>query len=201
LLALDAAATVANYRLDFARVRADCDRGLALARQLGARRFEAELMMVLGHALAEQGGAADAQVLLRQATALALEVAPTYCGPWSLATQALFTANLERARELLAQGEALLGRGCVSHNHLEFRRLAIEFCLRHADWREARRHAAALAGYTRGEPLVWSDLVVRRAEWLADRAADAGRADLAPRRAALIADIDAADFTWLRRGL
>ncbi|HEY7753160.1 MAG TPA: BTAD domain-containing putative transcriptional regulator [Steroidobacteraceae bacterium] len=201
LLALDAAATVANYRLDFARVRTDCDRGLALARQLGARRFEAELMMVLGHALAEQGGAADAQVLLRQATALALEVAPTYCGPWSLATQALFTANLERARELLAQGEALLGRGCVSHNHLEFRRLAIEFCLRHADWREARRHAAALAGYTRGEPLVWSDLVVRRAEWLADRAADAGRADLAPRCAALIADIDAADFTWLRRGL
>lgn len=201
LLALDAAAGIANYGSDFARVRRDCDRGLALARQLGARRFEAELMTVLGHALAEQGGAADAQVLLRQAAALALEVAPTYCGPWSLATQALFTPNAERARELLAQGEALLARGCVSHSHLEFRRLAIEFCLRHADWREARRHAAALADYTRGEPLPWSDLIVRRAEWLADRAADAARADLAPRRAALLADIDAADFAWLRRGI
>jgi hypothetical protein len=42
---------------------------------------------------------------------------------------------------------------------------------------------------------------VRRAEWLADRAEDPARADLEPRRAALIADIDAADFAWLRRGL
>ena len=201
LLALDTASSIANYRADYARVPAYCERGLALARQLGARRFEAELLGQLGHALAEQGGAADAQVLLRQATALALEVAATYCGPWSLGTLALFTPNAERARELLAQGEALLARGCVSHNHLEFRRLAIEFCLRHGDFREARRHAAALAHYTRGEPLTWSDLVVRRAEWLADRAEEPGRADLEPRRAALIADIDAADFAWLRRGI
>jgi DNA-binding SARP family transcriptional activator len=201
LLALDTASTIAIYRADYACVPGYSERGLALARQLGARRFEAELMTQLGHALAEQGGGADGQVLLRQATVLALEVAATYCGPWCLGIQALFTSNVERARELLSQGEALLARGCVSHNHLEFRRLAIEFSLRHHDFREARRHAAALAQYTRGEPLPWSDLVVRRAEWLADRAEDPARADLEPRRAALIADIDAADFAWLRRGL
>lgn len=201
LLALDTASTIAIYRGDYACVPGYSERGLTLARQLGARRFEAELMAQLGHALAEQGGGADGQVLLRQATVLALEVAATYCGPWCLGVQALFTPNAERARELLAQGEALLARGCVSHNHLEFRRLAIEFSLRHGDFREARRHAAALTHYTRGEPLPWSELVVRRAEWLADRAEDPARADLESRRAALIADIDAADFAWLRRGL
>ncbi|MBX3702330.1 MAG: AAA family ATPase [Steroidobacteraceae bacterium] len=201
LLALNAAASIAIYRGEYARVREASERALALARQLGARRFEAEMMALLGHALAEEGGGADAQVLLRQAASLALEVAPTYCGPLCLGIQALFTPNVERAREFLAAGEALLARGCVSHNHLEFRRLAIEFCLRHGDFREARRHAAALADYTRGEPLVWSGLVVQRAEWLADRAADAGRADLSARRAALVAGIEAADFAWLQRGL
>ncbi|MGQ0429920.1 MAG: BTAD domain-containing putative transcriptional regulator [Gammaproteobacteria bacterium] len=201
LLALDTEASIAIYRGEHERVRRTCDRGLALARQLGARRFEAELMALLGHALAEQGGGADAQVLLRQATALALEVAATYCGPWCLGVQALFTPNADRARELLAQGEALLARGCVSHNHLEFRRLAIEFSLRHADWREARRHARALADYTREEPLAWSELVVRRAEWIADRAEDAHRADLPARRAALLEEIEAAGFAWLARGL
>ncbi|HEU0225661.1 MAG TPA: BTAD domain-containing putative transcriptional regulator [Steroidobacteraceae bacterium] len=201
LLALDTASSIAIYRGDYARVPGYGERGLMLARQLGARRFEAELMAQLGHALAEQGGGADGQVLLRQASALALEVAASYCGPWCLGIQALFTPNAERARELLAQGEALLARGCVSHNHLEFRRLAIEFSLRHGDFREARRHAAALTAYTRGEPLAWSELVVRRAEWLADRAQDPARTDLDLRRAALIADIDAADFAWLRRNL
>ena len=201
LLARDAEASISLYRADYERARRACDRGLVLARQLGARRFEAELMALLGHALGELGGVADAQVLLRQATTLALEVARTYCGPWCLGTQALYTTNVERARELLAQGEALLARGCVSHNYLEFHRLAMEFHLRHRNYGEVRRHAAALSAYTKDESLPWCDLVVRRGEWLADRAEDTARSDLAPRRAALLRDIEAADFAWLLRGL
>ena len=189
------------YRADYERVRRTCDRGLELARKLGARRFEAELMALQGHALGELGGTADAQVLLQRASALALEMARTYCGPWCLGVQALHMPNVERARELLAQGEALLAGGCVSHNHLEFRRVAIEFCLRHGDVREARRHAAALREYTREEALAWSDLVIGRAELLADRAEEPSRADLASRREALVAAIRAADFAWLLRSL
>ena len=196
-----AGTTIALFCGEYERVRAASDRGLALARQLGARRFEAELMTQLGHALEELGGAADAQVLLHQATTLALEVAPTYCGPWCLGVQALYTANVERAKELLTQGEALLAQGCVSHNHLEFRRLAMEHHLRHGDIKEVRRHAAALTAYTSEEPLPWSELVVRRGEWLADRADDPSRADLPARRETLLADIEAMDFGWLRRGL
>jgi DNA-binding SARP family transcriptional activator len=201
LITRDVEAMISVYCADFERVRRACDRGLTLARQLGARRFEAELLALSGHALGELGGAADAQVLLRQATSLALEVARTYCGPWCLGIQALYTPNVERARELLAQGEALLGHGCVSHNHLEFHRLAIEFNLRQRDFREARRHAEALTAYTREEPLPWTELIVRRGEWLADCAEDAARADLAPRRAALLRDIQASGFAWLLRGL
>ena len=144
---------------------------------------------------------ADAQVLLQRAAGLALEVARTYCGPWCLGVQALHTPNVERARELLAQGEALLAAGCVSHNHLEFRRAAMEFNLRHGDYRETRRHAAALRDYTKDESLAWSDLIVRRAEYLSDRAEDPTRADLDSRRDALVAEIQAADFAWLLRSL
>ncbi len=201
LLTRDIEAMISLYRGDFERVRRVCDRGLALARQLGARRFEAELMTLQGHAIGELGGAADAQVLLQRASSLALEVARTYCGPWCLGIQALHTPNAERAREILAQGEALLAGGCVSHNYLEFRRAAIEFSLRHGDVREARRHAAALAEYTRDEPLAWSDLIIRRAEFLADRAENPAREDLVSRRAALVRDIEAGDYAWLLRGV
>jgi hypothetical protein len=172
-----------------------------LARQLGARRFEAELMGLQGHAIGELGGTTDAQVLLQRAASLALEAARTYCAPWCVGVQALHTPNVERARELLAQGEALLNEGCVSHNHLEYRRVAMEFCLRHGDIRETRRHAAALRSYTAGEPLVWADLIVRRAEFLADQAEDPSRVDLSERRAPLLRDIRAAEFLWLLRGL
>jgi hypothetical protein len=89
----------------------------------------------------------------------------------------------------------------VSHNHLEFRRVAMEFWLRHGDMRETRRHAAALREYTREEALAWSDLVIGRAEFLADRAEDPSRADLPGRRETLLASIRAADFAWLLRSL
>jgi DNA-binding SARP family transcriptional activator/class 3 adenylate cyclase len=201
LITRDIEAMISLYRADYERMRQACDRGLALARQLGARRFEAELMTLQGHAVGELGAGADAQVLLQRASALALEVARTYCGPWCLGIQALHTPNVERARELLAQGEALLAEGCVSHNHLEFRRAAMEFGLRNGDLRETRRHAAALRKYTEDEPLAWSDLVIRRAEYLADRAERGDEAGLVARHAELVREIRAADFRWLLRDL
>jgi DNA-binding SARP family transcriptional activator/tetratricopeptide (TPR) repeat protein len=201
LLTRDIEAMLSLYRADYERMRRAAERGLALARQLGARRFEAELMTLQGHCIGELGGAADAQVLLQRASALALEVARTYCGPWCLGVQALHTPNAERARELLAQGETLLAAGCVSHNHLEFRRVAMEYWLRRGDVREARRHAASLAAYTRDEPLAWSDLVIDRARFLADRLEYPDRADLAARREALLRAIETADYRWLLRGL
>jgi hypothetical protein len=77
----------------------------------------------------------------------------------------------------------------------------MEFCLRHADVRETRRHAKALREYTAAEPLDWADLIVRRAEYLADRAEDPSRQDLSERREKLLREVEAADFLWLLRGI
>ena len=52
-------------------------------------------------------------------------------------------------------------------DHFEFRMLAVEYLLAARDWPAVRQHAAALAAYTREEPLPWSDLVIARAEALA----------------------------------
>ena len=197
ILARDSEAVVCLYRADYPRARQTAECALELARRLGARRFEAELTGLLGHALGELGETAAAAALLQKATTLALEVSPTYCGPWCLGALALFTADAGRARSLLKDGEALLAKGCVSHNYLEFYRLALEFNLKHANWDEARRLAAALADYTRGEPLAWAELVMRRANWLADRAAGADARELDERLAALISDVEAMEFRWL----
>ncbi len=194
-------AALAMYQTDFERARLACIRGLVIARHLGARRFEAELLSQQGHAIGELGGTPDGQVLLQQASSIALEAGRRYCAAWCLGVQALYLPNARRARELLSQGEALLAEGSVCHNHLEFRRVAIEFALRHSDFREARRHAAALRDYTKDEPFAWSDLIIGRAEYLADRAESPARPDLGARREALLRGIDAADFAWLRRDL
>jgi tetratricopeptide (TPR) repeat protein len=203
ILARDAQALLSLYRAHYPRAQQTAEHALELARRLGARRFEAEVMGLLGHALAGQGETAAALNLLEQAAALALEVCPSYCGPWCLASLALFTPDAGRARSLLQEGEALLAEGCVSHNYLEFYWLAMEFDLRAGDWDEARRLAEALAEYTRNEPLPWAELVIRRANWLADRGAG-GSADaheLEERRLTLLRDIEAMDFAWCRVAL
>jgi hypothetical protein len=67
----------------------------------------------------------------------------------------------------LAEGEALLEAGAVSHNHLLFPRDAIEAYLEAGDWEGVERSAAGLAQYTRSEPLPFSDFYVARARALA----------------------------------
>jgi hypothetical protein len=75
-----------------------------------------------------------------------------------------------RGRALLQEGQQLLAQGSVSHAHLEFHLLAIEFLLDAGDQRGAVRHADALAEYTRTEPLPWADVVIARARTLVDAA-------------------------------
>jgi len=49
--------------------------------------------------------------------------------------------------------------------------------------------------------LYWRSRYVERAEYLADRAEDPTRADLAAHRETLLREIRAADFAWLEREL
>ena len=167
LLACSVGASIEIYRGGYAAALEGSARSLVLARELGARRFEIESTLLRGLAQHGMGRHDEAVTALEYAVEQARSDAPTYCGAWALAALAWVAGDEQRGRELLDEGERLLARGSVSHNHFEFRMLAIEFLLAARDWSAVRHHAAALAAYTREEQLPWSDLVIARAEALA----------------------------------
>ena len=105
--------------------------------------------------------------MLARSAEMAREVCPTYCGPWALAALALVTSDADRNKALLDEGERLLARGCVSHNHLDFRPIAIDVSLRSGDTAAALHHADELERYTRDEPLAPASMIVERARLLA----------------------------------
>ena len=80
---------------------------------------------------------------------------------------ALTTEDATVRDTALAEGEALLAAGSISHNHLLFRRDAIEACLDAGAWDGAENHAGALEDYVRQEPSPWTDFVVARGRTLA----------------------------------
>jgi class 3 adenylate cyclase/tetratricopeptide (TPR) repeat protein len=140
---------------------------LDLARQLAARRFEAEALHFLGAVRHAQGRRAEALELVRQGLVIGRETGMAFMGPWMLADLALATDQVDERRAALAEGEALLVAGSVSHNHLWFYAIAIETSLERGEWREAERYAEALEAYTRPEPLPWADFHVARGRALA----------------------------------
>jgi len=167
LLARSVGASLEFYRCGYAAELEGSKRSTVLARELGARRFEIEGTLHQGLALHGLGRVEEAVAALEQAAEWARKEAPTYCGPWALAGLAYVRGDAGGGRAVLDEGEQLLARGAVSHNHFEFRMLAIEFLVAARDWPAVRHHAAALTAYTREEPLPWSDLVIARAEALA----------------------------------
>jgi tetratricopeptide (TPR) repeat protein len=173
LLAHSSQASITYYRAEYAASVDFSARSLARARELGARRFEAEASVQHGLALSGLGRREEALSVLEGAVALSRVAAPTYCGPWALAALASVCEDEAISRALLAEGESLLARDSVSHNHLEYRMHAIDVSLRFDDPAAALHHAAALEEYTREEPLPWAELVVARARALV-RARESG---------------------------
>jgi len=137
------------------------------ARQLGARRFEAEGLGFLALVEAGRGRRSRATRLLRDALAISRETGMAYFGPGLLGWLALHTDDPEERRAALAEGEALLAAGSVSHNYFFFYQAAIDAALGARDWAAAERYAAALEEYTRPEPLPWTDFIVARGRALA----------------------------------
>lgn len=157
-------------------------RALALSRRLGARRFEAEDLAFLGQVLRSRGRRREAMELLDEALAISREVGMAHIGALILAQIAAATDDSLRRQSALAEGEAILAQGAVSHNHLWFHQEAIDVHLAFGEWDEAERSAQALADYTRAEPLPWSDFYVARgralAAWGSGRRSDAVLAEI-----------------------
>ena len=73
----------------------------------------------------------------------------------------------EAKRRALAEAEALIAAGCVSHNQLRFYPDAMNVALELGDLDEVERYAAALEDFTKPEPLSWADFFIARGRALA----------------------------------
>ena len=133
-----------------------------MARQLGARRFEAEGLGLLALVEAARGHRNRAASLVREGLAISRETGMTYFGPALLGWLALVTDRAEERQAALADAEVLLAAGSVSHNYLFFYQAAIDAALAASDWAAVERYADALEEYTRPEPLPWADFIIAR---------------------------------------
>ncbi len=159
MLARDILSAFQHMRGAWALSRVEAERSLELARRLGAQRFEAEALAQIGLAAHGLGEFAEAAELLDAAWALTRVTGPQYIGPTVLGFIAQTTDDPDRRRWALAEGEALLAAGCVSHAHLYFYDAAITASLAAREWDPALRYAEAIIHYTRQEPFPWAEFM------------------------------------------
>ncbi|MCP8940890.1 AAA family ATPase [Alsobacter sp. SYSU M60028] len=125
---------------------------LERCRSLATRRYESVLLMQSGEVALARGDAREANRMAGEAWKLTREFGPGFSGPMVLGLLAL-TATPAAAREAQDEAEAILAAGCVSHNHLWYRRAAMIRAVRDGEWDEMERHAGELERYVAEEPL------------------------------------------------
>lgn len=167
MVARNAQGSLLPYQADWHQAMRQAKRSLMLARQLGAKRFEADNLCHLSAALVGLQRRAEAEKRLQQAYALSRESGATFSGPWILSVLANATDDLDKRHWALAEGEKLLVQGSVSHNYLHFYQNAMDVALADNDWHATQRYAGLLENYTRLEPLPWSDFFIARGQALA----------------------------------
>lgn len=167
IIAQHVASMCALMRLDLAEAEARSLAASAVTERIGAWRFEAENKLWLAESRLLAGERAQALEIGNAAMAISRETAIGFMGPAVLGLIAWATSSTAEREAALTEAEALLARGAVSHNHLIFRRYAIEAALESADWDAAERHADALCAYTAAEPLPWAELIAARGRALA----------------------------------
>jgi DNA-binding SARP family transcriptional activator len=167
MLACDVACVIHLYLGDAAESERQALRALEISRRLGMRRFEAEQLAGRGEAAFALGRRAEAEALAAASYEIARDAGLTYIGPWILAILAKVTADPQRRRDALAEGERLLTGGCVSHCYLHFYQLAIEVALAGREWDEAERYCLALDEYLSCEPIPWNRFFCARGGALA----------------------------------
>jgi class 3 adenylate cyclase/tetratricopeptide (TPR) repeat protein len=157
--------SIEQGELDAARVEAE--KSTALARRLDANNFIAQGFCLLARIDNANSEYDAARSNIDEAISIAREAGMTFLGPFVLGIRARLTDDNSTRTALLAEAEAILEKGCVSHNYFWFYREAIEAALEAGDWEEAKRYADALLTYSEAEPLPWVDLFAKRGQLLA----------------------------------
>src|SRR5262249_36485128 len=137
------------------------------ARALGARRFETQGLATQAELHLAEGDLATARDLLLKALAISREIGPTFAGPLVLGNLARATADPAEGRGSLAEGEAVLNAGALSHNYFYFYRAAIEASLAAGDFAAADRYADAFAAVDRTTPIPRAKVLAARGQALA----------------------------------
>jgi tetratricopeptide (TPR) repeat protein len=153
--------------VDLPRMKDESRLVLDLVQRLGARRFLQSSLPYVGKAALLEGDRPEAVRILREALEISHQTGITFGGPTIFGALALALNDASERRQMLAQGEAIIRKGCVGHNSLRFYPDAIDVSLALGDWGEVERYATAIEDYTRSEPLPWSDFFAARGRALA----------------------------------
>jgi class 3 adenylate cyclase/tetratricopeptide (TPR) repeat protein len=146
---------------------ARAQRVLDIARTLGARGWEPCGLTFLGISYSMTGRHDEAREALTQSVSIARDVR-AFQAAQTLGAFAFVMADDAPAREAaLKEGEMALAEGPISHNYFWFYRFAMDALIAVNDWERVEKYATALEGYTREEPLQWSDFFIARGRALA----------------------------------
>jgi hypothetical protein len=180
MIAHQAAYLCLHSLADFAAASDHATRSLQLAKQLNAPRFVAESLGFSAELNRLKGDRVGAQSDIRDALGIARKTGMAYWGPIILGIAALIAEDSDQRNELLCEADTLLIAGAVSHNHILFRKDAIEVCLAMGDWGRSDRYATELEIYTRAEPLPLTEYFLARGRILSTIRREKSRGDLRP---------------------
>ncbi|MBT6828662.1 MAG: tetratricopeptide repeat protein [Rhodospirillaceae bacterium] len=160
---------IATEMADYDAAKRHLQSSLDIARAIKMKRFEAVGLMNLARCLIFQGKRPQAAELAREAAGICRDTGMGFCGPGVLGVLALASESIEDRDKALAEGQAILDKGCLGHNFYWFHRDAMEAYLESRDWDGAERHAEALATFMAEDPLPYAVFYIERARYCGDR--------------------------------
>ncbi len=158
---------------------------LETAQRTGARRFEAEGMLLVALAEDALGLGAQAERLAEEAVESARDVGMAFCGPMALGALAAISTNREKVLAALREGERLVSGGTLAHNSLWFALLGLRAALREADEQLLDHFAGQLLEAARRDRLPLCELCVEAVRLEAQRRRDPSDASIRERCEAL----------------
>lgn len=170
---------------------------LRLVQALGAKRFEGQLHGLNAMIALRRGDRQRALELADAGLAVCRAHGMGHIGPWLHGVRALVETDPQARLQILQEGERVLALGCVSHNHVQLREVAIDALLEIGDWDGVEANCERMRRYTAAEPLPTTEFMIARGRALArfgrgERGADLRYALLELREVATRAEINSA---------
>ena len=153
---------------DWNSTEQNIERGLILARQLGARAWNVQLLSWRAQVLIAHGRLSDAMSILQEAESLQEEIG---CAAFTAGNvygaMLLAAADRQNRAKVFSRAAEVLKGNTLAHVQFRIYRYGIEAFLADEDWNAVERLATSLESFTSPEPLGWSDFFIARGRALA----------------------------------